>query len=655
MGRLRAMATEVDYPDIEAPFDQGPLATSRPVTLRSETPREFRDLPLQEAVQLALANSPVLRDVGGAVLQSPGSLKTVMGPAIQQTDPRFGTAAALSAFDAQLAATAMFHKNDRALNNIFEGGGTRLFRQDLHNYSLELRKRTATGTNLALRQFTDYDFNNAPGNNVPNLPWGMRVEAEIRQPLLQGAGMNYNRIAGPAGIPGFYNGVLVARVNTDISLADFEAAVTDLVSNVENAYWDLYFAYRDLDAKMAARRRAYETWREVSVLYEKGPGGDIEATSEAQAREQLYRLDAEVKNALAGRVIVKTNNNSLRGTGGVYGAERELRRVMGLPAADGQLLRPSDEPSLARSEFQWQDVLAESLARRVELRRQKWMVKRRELELIASRNYLLPRLDAIGRYRFRGLGHDLLNSQGGLPLFDNALGNLVSGDFQEWAMGVEMSMPIGFRQGHAAVRNAELHLSQERAILAEQERQVVSDLSGAIGELDRSYELAQINYNRRLAAQQELAKLEVLLREADRIEKPRLLDLQLDAQRRLADAESEYYKSLAEHNVAIKNVHYQKGSLLDYDEIYLAEGPWPAKAYRDARRRSRLRIGPLKLDNYLLDGPLVSRGPYPQEIPPPPRSEQTPANHLESLPAPETGLSPGASPRDIRQLPPTGE
>ena len=33
---------------------------------------------------------------------------------------------------------------------------------------------------------------------------------------------------------------------TDISLADFEIGLRDFVSNVENAYWDLYFAYRNL-------------------------------------------------------------------------------------------------------------------------------------------------------------------------------------------------------------------------------------------------------------------------------------------------------------------------------------------------------------------------------------------------------------------------
>ena len=189
-----------------------------------------------------------------------------MGPALAETDPRFGPEAALSEFDAVLAAGAFFEKNDRAFNNAIAGLGTQFFQQDAHVYNLELRKRTAVGTSLAVRKRVDYDFNNSPFNNNPNLPWTMRIEGEIRQPLLQGAGVDFNRIVGPGNVPGFYNGVLITRINTDLSLADFEAAVTQLVADVENAYWELFFAYRDLDAKLAARQRAYESWRQLEVL-----------------------------------------------------------------------------------------------------------------------------------------------------------------------------------------------------------------------------------------------------------------------------------------------------------------------------------------------------------------------------------------------------
>mgnify|MGYP006961823076 CR=1 FL=1 len=35
------------------------------------------------------------------------------------------------------------------------------------------------------------------------------------------------------------------------------------------------------------------------------------------------------------------------------------------------------------------------------------------------------------------------------------------------------------------------------------------------------------------------------------------------------------------------NVHFRKGSLLEYNGVYLAEGPWPAKAYFDALLHQR--------------------------------------------------------------------
>ncbi len=609
---------EIEYPDVHASHTAEIVDTPPPLTNRAGRP-PMRPYSLEEAIQTAIANSPVVRDMGGTVLKSPALIDTVYNPAVVETDPRFGIDAALSEFDAQFGAGAYFENNDRAFNNSVAGLGTRFFKQDLNRYNMELRKRTAQGTLLTARQTFTYDFNNSPFNTGPdkpiNWPWGAQIEAEIRQPLLQGAGVEFNRIAGPNGTPGFNRGVLIARLNLDVSLADFEASVTQLTSEVENAYWELYFAYRDLDAKMASRERAYETWRQVSALYEAGPGSQLGAIAEAQAREQLYRLDAEVQDALIGRVQEKTNTDVFRGASGVYAAERRLRRIVGLPAADDALLRPSDEPTLAGIEFAWEEVVSESLDRRVELRRQKWQIKRRELELVAARNFLLPRVDTVGLYRFRGLGHDLVGR--GSDQFDNAIGDLVTGDYQEWMMGVELTNPIGYRQGHAAVRNAQLMLQREKSVLQEQEKEIVNDLSGAVADLKRAHELAQTNYNRRMAALRQLDLLGVLLREADNVEKPRLLDLQLDAQRRLADAESLYFRSLAEYMVAIKNVHLEKGSLLAYNDIHLAEGEWPDKAYRDASRRERLRIGPTRLENYIRDPILVSRGPYPQHIAPP--------------------------------------
>ena len=200
------------------------------------------------------------------------------------------------------------------------------------------------------------------------------------------------------------------------------------------------------------------------------------------------------------------------------------------------------------------------------------------MRLAATQNFLLPRLDAVGRYRWRGLGHDLLGPNvDPADRFENAYSNLADGDFQEWQLGVECTAPLGFRHGHVAVRNVELELARHRSILEEQKREIVHDLSSAFADVDRTYLVSKTNYNRRLAAREQLHALEAVYEDADENEKTRLLDLLLDAQRRLADAESQYYRSLIEYTLAIKAVHTQKGSLLDYNEIYLSEGPWPGR------------------------------------------------------------------------------
>jgi outer membrane protein TolC len=583
------------------------------MTLANPTEPEYWDVSLEEVVHLALAQSQVLRDLGGAVLRAPATVETFWDPAAVETDPRFGIEAALSAFDAQFSTSAYGEKNDKALNNEFFGGGTRILRQDVAVIQSQLSKRAVTGSQFSARHNIEYDSNNAPSNLFPSA-WNVNIETEFRQPLLQGNGINFNRIAGPSNVPGVYNGVLIARVNTDVELADFEIAVRDLVSNVENAYWDLYFAYRDLDAKVKARDAALDTWRRVRALYEADRKGG-EAFKEAQAREQYFRFQQEVENALTGRLIdgTRTDNGFSGGTfrpnGGVHVAERRLRMLVGLPPTDGRLMRPADEPLSAPVAFDWFEVTRESVVRRAELRRQRFETRRRELEWTASKNFLLPQFDAVGRYRWRGFGHNLLDDDSDNPRFDNAYEDLTGGDFQEWQVGLELSVPIGYRRGFAAVRNAELLLCRARAILREQEHLVLHELSAAVADMERAYVVSQTAFNRLDAAR---IQLEATKAEFDADRAP--LDLFLDAQRRLADAESSYHRTLAEYAVAVKNVHYAKGTLLDYDGVFLSEGGWPQMAYQDAAERKYLSGEKRPLNYASAQAPRVSYGPYEQHL-----------------------------------------
>jgi len=590
-------ATEIEYPDVESCTLDEVTGAIRPFSLENPDPSQIWELTLEDAVRYALQNSKVIRSLPTAgftpaILSNPAVVPSVYDPALTEANPRFGVAAALAAFDAQLTSSMIWEKSNTPQNitpgDIFESFRPRVFRQDLGTFQAQLRKTAATGGTWYLTHNVRYEQNNTGFRFYPS-DWNVNLEAEFRQPLLQSKGVQFNRIAGPGSIPGFYNGVMIARINTDISLADFESQVRNLVNDVERGYWDLYLAYRNLHALTEGRDRSLDTWRKVRAEYETGTGS---AQDEAQARHQLWEFTGAVQEA----------------QNGVFTAESNLRYVMGLAATDGRLIRPADEPTTAKVEFEWYQAHCEAMARSVELRRQKWEVKSAELKLIAAKNFLLPRLDAIGRYRWLGLGDRMIDSDNSVS---NAYGSMTSGHFQDWQLGFEFSLPLGFRKEMAGVRHAQLSVARQRAVLQDMELAVSRELSQALRDLDKNYTLAQTRFNQRLAAQTELEAWET----TERVGLPvrdKALDRRLDAQRRLANSEIAYYTSLVEYNKSIAQVHFRKGSLLEYNGVYLAEGPWPAKAYFDATRRARARDASLYLNYGYTRPKVVSRGPYEQ-------------------------------------------
>jgi outer membrane protein TolC len=169
---------------------------------------------------------------------------------------------------------------------------------------------------------------------------------------------------------------MIARVNTDIALLDFEAEVRSLVSDVEIAYWELWFQYRALDAVIAGRDSALQTWRKMNTLYRVNAKGG-EAEKEAQSREQYYLFRNRAEQALSR----------------LHEAERNLRNLMGPAATDDRLICPADDPTTAKTCFDSSQVISEANRRSPEIRPARWRVKQRELELTAVKNYAASRDD----------------------------------------------------------------------------------------------------------------------------------------------------------------------------------------------------------------------------------------------------------------------
>ena len=315
------VALEIETPNLKPAPDDPALATISPETISASGPVQYWDMKLSDAMHIALValESDARSGRRRAALAAIGAHDFRSGPCRQRSAVRRG--GGVRGLRRRVQRQRRFATQPSRLNNIFFGGGTRILIQDLDTFKEEIVKETPTGTQFTFRHNTTYDNNNEPGNLFPSA-WDTNFEAEVRQHLLQGGGLEYNRIAGPHGSPGQLNGVLIARINTDVALNDFEMGIRDLASNVENAYWDLYFAYRDLDAKVLARDNALESWRRMHALFLAGRRGG-EAEKEAQVRQQYFQFQEEVENAWNGRLLDATHTDdgsaggTFRGIGGV--------------------------------------------------------------------------------------------------------------------------------------------------------------------------------------------------------------------------------------------------------------------------------------------------------------------------------------------------
>ncbi len=530
-------------------------------------PDHFADVSRDEVLAIALSNSQMIRDLGGRVLQSPDAVATTYDHAIKQTDPFFGPQAALAQFDTMLSGSVLAANNDRVFNNVVLGGGAQELVQDAVTATSGVSRRLPGGGVVSLNQQFGYDSNNRIANRFPSV-WETHTELGIRQPLLRGAGRTFNAIAGPNAQPGFYfsNGYVIAQVNSRMTALEFERALTGYLSEVEEAYWMLDLAYRQYAGKLTARNHAEQVWKMVQAKQDQGlEGGETDKAAEARSQYLVYHLQALEALSGTARQI------------GILDCERRLRYLIGYDAQDSRLLRPSESASVAPILYDWQCQLTHALVSRVELREQTLRIHKEELQLLAAKNFLLPQLDLISRYRLRGFGDDLTGSG---PRFASAMQDYGSLEHQEWEFGVEMQMAAGRRQAQAAVQHARLKVARQRDVWQQQKQAVSHELGEAIARVETLRLAVQIAADQTAVAEQRLSASQAQYQAG-----ATTVHLLLDAQQAAIQAQLRYIELTTDYAIAIKNVSLASGSLLPQLGVQLAE---PGEATESTERARAL-------------------------------------------------------------------
>lgn len=513
-----------------------------------QLPRNAWPLALDEAIHLAFENTTVLRSLGAQILNNPEFTPSAYEPWILSSDPRSGIDAALADFDATLNGRVNYANNDDVFNSSVIGGGANTIQQDLVNTSLTWQKFTSTGAQYSVTGAIDYDDNTRPSNLFPSA-YNTRLEAEIRQPLLQGRGQQFNAIAGPSSRVDRQGGtgILIAQANIDVSVVQFERNVTTFVNDIVSAYWALHLAYQNVEIARTSLEQAEKTWQVARARRKTSLEGG-EAYREALAREQRDRLEVELLEAI--------HNTGRSAPVGLLQADAQLRLLLNLPGDGNTLLYPVEDPIASSTVFDAESLKQSAIAKRAEVREQDIRVERDQLQLLAATNFLLPRLDAVAIYRNNGFGDTLgIGNSTGLQ---NALAVAADGLFDEWEIGLQYNVTLGARRARSGIRNSRLRLKRSRQLLKEIENRIHFDVETALRSASRS-ELTLAASERLKNAAQESYESHQAAFESDLT----TIDELLRSQQRFADAQRTYNRQLIDRTLAIEGIFRETGSLLE--------------------------------------------------------------------------------------------
>ncbi len=466
-------------------------------------PRAVR-LSMGEAVRRALKNSYAIQ------VQS-------YSPAIDATR----IVEAEAQFDAVFFTNFSYNKQDRPSGSQLQGtlSDTRLFESGV-------RKLLSSGmivqaSYAMTRSYTNLQF------QTLNPAYFNQFIVEFQQPLLKGFGIDYTR-----------SQIENSRLEREKNLEVFRRTIRETIFNVEQAYWRLFQARRNV----VVSARVLSSFETILDSFEK-------------------RLDFDVYPVQVNLIKSRSENlkrQFIRFRNDIKNAEDALKRLLNDPelgqAEDIEIV-PSDQPAITPVIVDQLGELTAALNNRAELHEAKLTIQQAQIAIGVAKNQALPKLDLLFRYVVDGLG----------PNTDRAFKQMADHDFTEYVLQLQFEWPIGNRGPEAAIRRARLQQAQAIAAHRDAIEQVITEVNTAIRDLQTAYDQIGPSIRGARASQEQLRA--TILRGERR--DPPTLEVELTAHETLAGQRQQLLQVLADYNIALINLERQKGTLLDYNNIVI--------------------------------------------------------------------------------------
>jgi len=497
----------------------------RPATINDpqfDAPAEL--LTLNDAINLTLANSEVVRLLTGVTASTSGRTiydAAIANTAIDQQRGVFDPNVRLNNFWNQIENPAATFDPLDPTNAIIRGVQDEGYALDAGVSKRNLLGGTANlGVNANSNRVTPGVFPLNPSDRTA-------TELSYTQPLLQGAGRAVNQAP-----------IVLARIETERSYFQYKSAVQQSVAGVIEAYWALVFAKTDLWAREQQVEQAAFATQRAQARFEVGDA----------SRGDLAQTQVALENFRANLLASQAN---------VLQRQAALLNIMGLPPYQPLRAVPVTPMLAQRITVDWTAINELAQRERPDIIELKLILEADQQRLLIADNQARPQLDTVALYRWNGL-------EGIAPS-----GNRVrsgSGEFEDWSLGVNFSVPLGLRAERATLRQRQLIIQRDRANLDQGLHQMQHLLALSLRNLEQFHaqyqryqavrQAARVNLEQQLAQyNQGIVQFIVVLQA--------IVDW--------GNSVSAEAQALAQYNTEIAQLELQTGTILQSHNVFFFE------------------------------------------------------------------------------------
>ncbi len=421
-------------PDFQAPIRPLPSAERVGVDLMNQLP-----LTLEEAIEMALQNNNNIDVSRNDVQISEFNLRSAQGI----YDPVIASENYFESATTPVASTIGGATNGSVTQKRFVGSagisGYSPFAGGFYTANFNSSRTTTSSTNATLN---------------PQYPSALTLTYE--QPLFRGRRFDINR-----------RNIAIAKKNLSLSDAQFRQQAIEVIAQVEQSYWNLVFALRNLQVQIDAVKQARVQLESNQRLVSKGvlaPIDIIAANTQITTFEQnVYTVQEDVTRA----------ENTLK----------TLLLADRTAAEWSRPITPVSEVSLDPPQIGLEVALVEGLKNRPELAELETNAEINRIDERYYRDLTKPQVNLVGSYISQGLAGAQAGTRAVPPNlvggYFTSLGNLLQQDYPTYRVGVNISLPWGNTTAKANLGRTLVQTDRIKNLRAQQEQIIEAEVRNA--------------------------------------------------------------------------------------------------------------------------------------------------------------------------------